>query len=254
MGSFLDVLRGRMAQRQSSAYDTLAASARAVAEDKAADSGAVEAALVETRQTVADFEQLVETARQRSQWRKHFDQLSSASGKVAKLEARVAAEEQHRDEVLRATGEKLHALRQELETASTMKSQGEEAKARLLEPKGVPGSVGEAYRQAVEEQHLADVQAAQCRRQLREAQERVKSEEGWILQLKGSEPLKPAMTYGGQRTAEGSSSVRLQEHELALKRWQRRVAEAEEELKRAEAVFAKAEKAVQQMLPQVVTA
>lgn len=254
MGSFLDVLRGRMAQRQSNAFDTLADAARAVAEDRAADSGAVEAALVETRQTVADFEQLVETARQRSQWRKHFEHLAAASGKVQKLEAKVATEEQHREEVLRASNEKLYALRQELEAASTMKSRGEEAKARLTDPKAVPGSIGEAYRQAVEEHRLAEVEAERCRRQLREARERIKSEEGWVKQLKGSEPGQSALLKPAPQWSAGSSSGSLEEHELALKRWQRRGTEAEEALKQAEAALAKAEKAVEQLLPKVVAA
>jgi hypothetical protein len=254
VGSFLDVLRGRMAQRRSNAFDTLADAARAVADDKAADSGAVESALVETRQTVADFEELVQTARQRSQWRSHFEQLASASGKVQKLEAKLAAEEQHRMEVLRASDEKLSALRQELSAASTMKQRGEEAKARLTDPKAVPGSIGEAYRQAVEDHRLAEAEVEQCRRQLREARERIKSEEGWVEQLKGSEPGQPTLLKPAPQWSDGTSSGRLEEHGLALKRWQRRGSEAEEALKQAEAALAKAEKAVEQLLPKVVAA
>jgi hypothetical protein len=254
VGSFLDVLRGRMAQRQSNAFDSLADAARAVADDRAADSGAVETALVETRQTVADFEQLVEMARHRSQWRKSLEQLASASGKVQKLESKLAAEEQHRAEVLRASDERLSALRQELGAATITKQRGELAKARLTDPKTVPGSIGEAYRQAVEEHRLAEVEVEQCRRRLKEARERIKSEEGWVEQLKGSEPGQLALLKPAPQWSEGSSSGRLEEHQLALKRWQRRGTEAEDALKQAEATLAKAEKAVEQLLPKVVAA
>lgn len=243
-----------MAQRRSNAFDTLADAARAVADDKAADSGAVESALVETRQTVADFEELVATARQRSQWRNHFEHLASASGKVQKLEAKLAAEEQHRMEMLRASDEKLSSLRHELSAASTMKQRGEEAKARLTDPEAVPGSIGEAYRQAVEDHRLAEAEVERCRRQLREARERIKSEEGWVEQLKGSVPGQPALLKSAPQWGDGTSSGRLEEHGRALKRWQRRGSEAEEALKQAEATLAKAEKTVEQLLPKVVAA
>lgn len=254
MASFLDVLRGRMAQRQSNAFDTLASAARAVAEGSNADSGAVESALVETRQTVAEFEALVETARKRVEWRKHFEQLASASTKAHKLEAKVASEEQHRAEVMRVSNEKLEAYRDELRVVLTAKQKGEEAKARLIEPKAVPGSLGEIYRQAVEEHLRAEVEAERFRRERREASDRIKSEEGWLEQLKGSVSDKPTLLSGSTQWGSGETSGRVLEHELALKRWQRRAKKAEEALKQADATLAAAARVVEQLLPKVVAA
>jgi hypothetical protein len=243
-----------MAQRQSNAFDTLANAARAVADDKSADGGAVETALVEARQTVADFEALVDAARQRKQWRSQFEQLASASGKVQKLEAKLTVEEQHRLEVIRASDEKLQAIRQELKAATSARDKGQEAKSHLLDPRTVPGSIGEQYRQALEEQHAALVEAERCRRQLQECREGIKYEEGWVKQLKGSEDGQPTLLKTAPQWGSQSPRSKLEEHEILVKRWQRRAAEAEEALKPAEAALAKADRAVEQLLPKVVAA
>ena len=102
MALLIDALRGRLRQREATSIDTVAAAARAAARGESYDVAAIEAALVETRQTATDFEAAVDVARQRQTWLKQFEQLAAAASKADKLEAAIQAEEEKLAEARRA--------------------------------------------------------------------------------------------------------------------------------------------------------
>jgi len=243
-----------MKQREFNAIDTVAAAARAAARGEAYDVGAIETALIEARLSMDDFEKAVEVAGKRSTWLRDFEKLATANNKLTKAEAAIAAEQARFEEQRRAFMEKAEALDADRAAAQTARDAGENARGQLLNPKQVPGTIGEKYRQAVADAEAADSVVAGIKRQLREIVERIKSEEEWIVQLVG-EPEKNFSSYLPLKPrAAAGESFKLEEHRTALARNQRRKAEADAQLVEAEKVSAKAKKAVELLVPDVLKA
>lgn len=253
MVAILDALRGRVRQRENNALDTIAAAARAAARGETYDVGAIEKALAETRQTTADFEHAVELARKRLAWLADYGKLASATTKVAKLESSAEAEKAKFEAARRAFMEKAESLDADLRTARTLRDKGNQARGQLLDPRVVPGSIGEKYRDAVAE-HEAAVQVLDgARRSLREIVEKVKSEEGWIKQLTADDEkqLHPDRIMIKSPPYPGETS-KLEQHRLALARAERRRAEAEAQLAEAEKSVDRAARAVESLVGDVL--
>ena len=254
MPGLLDALRGRMKQRELNAIDTVAAAARAAARGEGYDVGAIETALIEARLSMDDFEKSVEIAGKRATWLRDFEKLATMNNKVTKGEAAIAAEREKFEAARRAFAEKVEAIDADLSTARTARDSGQAAKSNLLDPRLVPGTIGEKYRQAVDEAEAAEAAVGEVQRQLREISQRIKSEEEWIVQLVGQPekdllnylPLKPRPMAG--------ESFKLEEHRTALARNQRRKAEAEGQLAEAEKAAARTKKAVEALVPEVLKA
>jgi hypothetical protein len=255
MVAILDALRGRVKQREGNALDTIAAAARAAARGETYDVGAIEKALVETRHTTADFERAVELARKRLAWLADFEKLASATTKVAKLESTAEAEKAKFEAARRAFMEKADAIDADLRTARIVRDKGAQARSQLLDPRDVPGVIGEKYREAVAEKEAADVILGDATRALREIVERVKSEEGWIKQLTAADEkeLRPDRILT-KSAAPPQEHYRLEDHRRALARAQRRRAEAEAQLTEAQKVAARATRAVEAMIGDVLKA
>jgi len=143
MSTFLDALRGRMQQRRINSAEVLAAAARDAAADKSIDVGAVEAALVQTGTTMADFEATVEKAKRRAEWRAEAEKLAVTSGKVSKLEARVTTEVEKKIEMVRAANERIEAAEQELATARRARDRAAAARDKLTQLDNLPSPVAE---------------------------------------------------------------------------------------------------------------
>ena len=257
MAAILDALRGRMRQREATSVDTIAAAARAAARGESYDVTQIESALVETRQTAADFEAAIDVARQRQTWLKQFEQLAAAASKADKLEAAIQAEEEKLAEARRAAIGRCDAMRAELAIHSSRRDQGRDAREALLRPAGVPGTIGDQWRSAVEARDAAEVQCGDTKRLLRESREKAKNEEGWIEQIIGEadKSLKPSIfdRLAGQKLY-GDQANRVEQHTLALKRAQRRIAELEEQLGNDEKTLTRTQKAVDDLAAQVVKA
>jgi hypothetical protein len=257
MAAIIDALRGRMRQREATSVDTIAAAARAAARGESYDVTQIESALVETRQTAADFEAAVDVARQRQTWLKQFEQLAAATSKADKLEAAIQAEEEKLAEALRAAINRCDAMRAELAIHASRRDQGKDAREALLRPAGVPGTIGDQWRAAVDARDAAEVQREDTQRLLREARSKFKSEEGWIEQIVGEadKALKPNIfdRLAGQKLY-GDQANRVEQHTLALKRAQRRIAELEEQLGNDEKTLTRTQKAVDELAAQVVKA
>jgi hypothetical protein len=243
-----------MKQREFNAIDTVAAAARAAARGEHYDVGVIEAALVEARLSMEDFEKAVETAGKRSAWLREFEKLATMNNKVTKGEAAIAAEREKFEAARQAFTEKVEAIDADLSAARIARDAGKNARDQLLDPKLVPGTTGEKYRQAVADADAADSAVAGIKRQLREIVERIKSEEEWIVQLVG-EPEKNFSSYLPLKPlAAAGESFKLEEHRTALARNQRRKAEADAQLVEAEKVSAKAKMAVEALVPEVLKA
>jgi hypothetical protein len=254
MPSILDALRGRMQQRQFSAYDTIAAGARAVARGERYDVTAIEKALVDAGMSMAEFEAQVEQATKRAAWLVDFEQLATASNKAKKLEAAAEAERTKFEATRLAYFERANALDAELRQVSAIRDKARDARERLLDPRAVPGTVGEKYREAVAAAHAADVEVADAQRAVREQEERIKSEQGWIRQLNGEEEKEIHPSRVSYRDAAPPESPRLEEHIKALARAERRKAEAQATLLEAEKIAAQARKVVDALVPEALKA
>lgn len=256
MPALLDALRGRMKQRNQNAIDTIASAARAAARGERSDPGAVEKALQDTGMTMADFEDAVEQATRRKEWLANFEKLANATAKVKKLEAAAQAEQTKFEATRAAFIERAEAIDADLRTHRQTRDAGQLARDRLLDPRSVPGSIGQRYREAVAEAEAMQSEADRARNALREQADRVKSEQAWIEQIAGEQErtLKPdrILTRGGR--PDPDDSYRLQDHRNALQRAQRRKAEAEAQLTEAERNAARARRAVDELIPEVLNA
>ena len=254
MPGLLDVLRGRMKQREFNAIDTVAAAARAAARGDGYDVGAIETALIEARLSMEDFEKAVETAGRRAAWLREFEKLATATNKLTKAEAAIAAEQARFEEQRRAFMQKAEILDADRAAAQGARDAGEVAKGHLLDPKLVPGTIGEKYRQAVADAEAADATVGEVQQQLREITQRIKSEEEWIVQLVG-EPERNVSHYLPIKPREmAGESFKLEDHRNALARAQRRKAEADAQLVEAQKIAARAKKAVEALVPDVLKA
>jgi hypothetical protein len=256
MPALLDALRGRMKQREANAIDTIAAAARAAARGESYDIGATEKALIETGMSVDDFEAAVERARRRLAWLDDFEKFATATNKVAKLEAAVEAEKAKFEAARKAFHEKGSALDADLATYRTARDKGREARDRLLDPRDVPGTIGEKYRQAVAEAEAAASALERAQAAVREQAARVKSENEWIAQLTGEreKQMKPDRIMLRPNDAPEGDSYRIQKHRNDLARAQRRKAEAEAQVIEAEKTAARTRRAVDALLPEVLNA
>jgi hypothetical protein len=242
-----------MKQREGNALDTFAAGARAAARRESYDVAALERALVELGKTTADFEAAVEVATARAAWLADVDKLAAVTAKVNKLEAAATAEQTKFEAARRAFVEKATAIDADLKIARATQDKGRDARDRLLDPRGVPGTLGEKYRAAVADAEAASVVLAEVERNLREIRARIKSEREWIAQLSGEtvKQIQPDRIFvkSGEPVREDS---RIEEHRVYLARAMRRRDEAESQLTEAEKVAAATARAVETLAAEVL--
>jgi chromosome segregation ATPase len=243
-----------MKQRELNAIDTVAAAARAAARGEGYDVGAIETALVESRLAMTDFEAAVALAGKRATWLRDFEKLATSNNKLTKAEAAIAAEQAKFEEMRIAFLQRVEAIDSEAAAARTAKTAGDNARGHLLDPKNVPGTIGEKYREAVAAAEAADLAVEDLRRQLRDTLARAKSEQGWIEQLTG-DPEKTLATYSPLIPKNVTADTyKVQDHRNALARAERRKTEIEGQLVEAEKTAARARKAVDALIPDVVKA
>jgi len=241
-----------MKQRELNAIDTVADAARAAARGETYDVGVIESALIEARLSMDDFEKTVEVAGKRSAWLREFEKLATANNKLLKADAAIATEQAKFEEQRRAFMERANVLDAERAAAQSARDAGETARAKLLDPKLVPGTIGEKYRQAVDDSRAADQAVADVQQQIREINERMKSAEEWIVQLVGDSQKTIGPFTHLRRQNDGEESFKLQDHRNALARSQRQKAEADSQLAELQKVAGRAKKAVEALVPDVL--
>lgn len=256
MPALLEALRGRLATREANALDTIAAGARAAARGESYDAGAVEKALADTGKTLTDFERAVEVASKRLAWLADFDRLAAATAKVNKLEAAATSEKQKMEAARAAFIERANAIDAELAVHRVAREKGTSARSNLLDPRHVPGLIGDKYRAAISDADAADSAVQSAQSAVREHAARIKSEEGWIKQLTNEQAgtLKPDRIMRASGNPFPEESYKLQDHRNALASAQRRKAAADADLVEAEKVAARCRKAVEALVPEVIKA
>jgi hypothetical protein len=257
MPAILETLIGRARQRELNAVDLIADAARAAAAEKTYDVGALEAALREAGQTITDFEKAVDTARQRAVWLKQFDGLATATNRTAKLEAAIRAEEDKFDEMRQAMIARCDKVRAELAVVTANREAGERAKHELLNPPSVPGTIGVKWREAVAAREQAEQAVEATQSELREASERVRSEERWIEQLTGGTVKTftlPKLLKTDEDRSVPVDNSKVEDHRRVLARVTRRVAEIEARLAQEEKALASAKRVADQLAGEVLKA
>lgn len=254
MPSIIEALRGRMQQRQLNAEDTIAAGARAAARGERYDVAAIEKALVDAGKKMADFDAEVERAKKRAAWLASFEQLANASAKVKKFEAAAEAEKAKFEASRSAFFERAKAIDDELRQASATQERARDARQRLLDPREVPGALGDKYREAVAEAEDAEADVSKAQRALREVEERIKSEQAWIRQLSGEDEKEIRPLLIPRKSTSAAESPRMEEHRKALARAERRKAEAQQVLLEAEKRSVQARKVLDALVPEVLKA
>lgn len=254
--TLLDTLRSRSRQRELNAIDVLAEAARAAAAGKSYDVAAIEKALADTGETPAEFEAAVDLARKRLAWLADFEKFSAASAAVAKLEKAAAAEQAKFEAARRAFMQRADAIDADLAVARSTSDKGRTARGQLLDPRDVPGTIGERYREAVAESEAAAGAVQTAQQDLREAMQRIKGEQEWIAQLTGEaeKTLKPDRIMVKAPAAAAGESFKVEEHRRKLAHWERRKREAESTLTEAEKVAARATAAVEGLIADVLKA
>jgi len=230
MNGILEALRGRMAARRETNAETLVAAARRIAAGESVDPASVEAALVAESKSVDDFESLCELARRRLTWHAARDKGPAAIIQRDKLTRELDAANEAFERTRLAWVEASSKLGIQVDAAIAVVRAAEDAAAKLTTPANVPGVLAERLKQA-EVDHTEALQTVDAlRRELRDAKNRVKDEEGWVA----------------QKTAFNNGVSSLDDHERALKRWQRRVSELETAMPPAEKAVAAAFKTLEE--------
>lgn len=226
--SVLELLRGRMAARKNTADETLAAAAKRLAAGESIDHGAVETALVETRQTVDDFEAMVSVATRRREFRAAMDKGPAATTKLEKIQSTAANERAQFEKIQTAWLQRAAELDEQIRTAESIVGRARDAREELVKPANVP----EPLRTRLVEAHAALGEAHTTRerleREMREVRDRLKQRSELANHYR---ELNATGQFG---TAE--------DYETLAKRCQRRLAELEPEFAEATTAVAAAEK------------
>lgn len=217
----LSLLRSRFAERTRNAAETVSTAARKVANGQNVDHTALEAAMVATATTVDAFAELVDLHKRRAAWRADYDRLKDAATKRDKVNATIEREAAAFEELRQKHAEKMSRLQADYKEVSRLVERGEAARHELLAVDNVPAPAAQTLREAHDNLATASEAVSAATRAIREANDGIKSEEEWIARK--DEAGDNHMSSKG-------------DHELALKRWKRRLAEAEPVLAEAIAV------------------
>lgn len=242
MAAILDALRSRARQRELNAADLIAEAARAAASGATYDLGAVENALRDQCMTLNDFEAAVGRARQRALWLSQFDRLNTATNRAAKLQAAIDAEEERFAAQRLAAAEKVRGLQAELDVQRAACDAGTEARAQLLNPASVPGTIGERYREAVAARDSARAIVSRHSSELRDMTERLDVEQSFLN--KGREEEKRTIYGNGQAASHHADQS---EREARCDSIRRRIGEIDKSLATAQRDLTAAEAAVKKL-------
>jgi uncharacterized protein (DUF1778 family) len=226
--SVLELLRGRMAARKTTADETLAAAAKRLAAGESIDHGAVETALVETRQTVDEFETMVATANRRRELRAALDKGPAANTKLEKLQTTAAHERAQFEKIQTAWFERAAELDGQIRAAETIVGRARDAREELVKPASVPEPVRTRLVEAHAALEEAHTKRSALEHEVKEVRDRLKQRNEF------ADHYRELNTAGLHGTAE--------DYETLAKRCERRLAELQPELDEALAAVADAEK------------
>lgn len=242
MPALLDVLRSRARQRELNALDLIVEAARAAASGATYDLAAVEKALQTQGMTLNDFEAAVGKARQRALWLSQFDRLNAATGRVAKLKTAIDAEEERFTQQRLAAAEKVKNLQAELDVYQAACDAGIEARAQLLNPANVPGTVGDRYREAIAARDSMRAIVSKHTAELRDVAASLDVEESYVNK---SHKEEKRTIYGNGAAVDHAADQA--DRESRCNNIRRRIGEIEKAIATAQRDLAAAESAVKKL-------
>lgn len=175
----LDLLRGRVADRQTSHDETLAAAARRVAADESVNHDAVDAALAATGRTVDDFAGMVELARRRQRWRATVERGTAAQLRLDKATATAERERAQFEKTRDAWLVRARELEAELSAARRLVEAADQAAEELRRPENVPEPARKLVVDATNTHATARERVATLERERKTATEGLRHHEYW---------------------------------------------------------------------------
>jgi chromosome segregation ATPase len=218
----LQALADRVTARTSTAEEILARNAMLIAQGQGYDIGAVEAALFETRTTLDQFQQMVETGRQRIEHMAHFSNLPAAQAAHDRLGKQIEASAQKFQTTLATLAETRQKLDAELAGVTAQLTEGNRAREWLTHPDHVLGPLSGQLRDAQQAVAAGNKQTEELGRYLADATGRVKREQGWLDHITKTKDFDPnTLTHPKKRQAldlDDGTLDELDRHHAALRR------------------------------------
>lgn len=246
MTAILELLGRQRQRRVGTAADTLAAAARDHAAGKSVDVESVDKALHEISMPPEHFGELCRIATIRRDAGAALEKLGTATTKQRRISDTMEAEQRKHEEIRKAYLDRMAALEAEKKLIDEIVAKAQAARETLLEPVNVLGSLRQRYEEALADRQQANEAVERLRRELREHQSKHKEAERWIASIAASvdREIRPVTLGSTTRALPDSVARQLEPHELAKKRNQRRIEETEPQLREAEDVLDRAERAV----------
>lgn len=227
--SVLELLTGKARARQATADDTLVAAAKRAANGESVDVDAVDAALVATGRTPADFAAMVATATKRRAWFRDMDKGTAAKAAADKAGATYAREEAAFVVVRDAWVARSQTLGAERDQAMAVVARARDARQALVHPDNAPTpALAQRLRDAQDAVTAAEVELSRIRRDVRDTEDRQKAALDW----KEGRNWKPDADAVAKATAD--------ENQLVAERCARRLKDLAVELAAANEALAKA--------------
>lgn len=244
--AILELLSRQRKQRVGTADDVLAAAARDHAAGKQVDLADVDRALHELGMPVEHFATLVEVATTRRDANAALEKLGLAQTKQRRVAASIETETKKYEEVRKAYLDRMAALEAERKAIDAVVAKAHQARETLLTPANVLGSVRQRYEDSLADRQQALTTVERLRRELRQHRERLKEADRWIDSIARSadHEITPVGIVKQSSRPPASVARQLEPHELDKKRAQRRIDETEPQLREAEDVLDRAERAV----------
>ncbi len=246
MSAILELLGRQRQQRVGTADDILAAAARDHAAGKAIDLEAVDRALHELSMPLEHFSELCRIATLRREAGAALEKLGTATTKQRRIDDAIEAERRKHEEQRKTYLDRIAALEADKQAIDATVAKAHQARETLLVPSNVLGSVRQRYEDALAERHEALLTVEQLRRELRQYREKLREADRWIESITQSADKEIMPTGLAKRSPQLPEPVtrQIEPHELDKKRAQRRITETEPQLREAEDVLDRAERAV----------
>jgi hypothetical protein len=257
LATYFEKLSSRVRQRTTSAQERIEKAAQTLAGGKNSDVASIEDALHDATMTVDQFRERVEFHSARREHFQRLEKLGIARTKVEGLDKRIAAEEAKHAEIVEAFRARWAALRDEATAAQRDVDGARDSRDWLLAPENAPLHLADRYGGLLAEESVAVEGLAAAEREVRSIKERVKSEEGWLVEIaaEGRREIhapEAVITTKQRERLSGQAAAKYDEHEQKLTRFRKRLVEAEKTVEDCRKTLVSAEAAVAQIRKEIL--
>lgn len=246
MTAILELLTRQRKQRVGTAADVLAAAARDHAAGKAVDVAAVERALHELSMPPEHFDELCRIATIRRDAGAALEKLGTALTKQRRIAEAIESEQSKHEETRKAYLARMESMEAERAVIDAVVAKANQARATLLVPSNVLGSVRQEYEDGLAERDRLTATVERLTREIQQYRNRVKDADRWIESVSRSvdREITPAGLMSKTKQLPPAVTKQLEPHELDKRRALRRIEETEPQLREAEENLDRAERAV----------